>query len=328
VGRAWINANLETTMRIAAIYGLAGLACVGCTQHQDVDESASSDSVDAGTREEIQTSYHRPVFSPDGEHVVFMKKSAETGDDWELFIANADGSNERRLTVHPGWDGYASFSPDGTMISFDRDDGEETRKRPMLMNLASGETTALGDFEDWLTVNSWSPDGILYAFWEKNGQRDIYALSADGAVITQITDTPEKSEQDIVVTPNGKSLIFAVEKKDGVSSIERIELSTGARETLVTSTGRAYGLSISPDGRDLAYTDDTPGGDDDDAEIYIRNLETGETRQMTDNGDWDHMPFYHPNGGYLLFSSYRTGVERIYRMALPGGEPGEFSPEG
>lgn len=50
-------------------------------------------------------------FSPDGEALAFG--SAET-DDWELYLALANGSGLRRLTQRDGFDGDAVWLPDGT----------------------------------------------------------------------------------------------------------------------------------------------------------------------------------------------------------------------
>lgn len=63
----------------------------------------------------------RPVWSPDGQYVVFMR---DVGDNnWELFrVRVADGS-ELQLTNHPAQDGLPTISPDGRWVAFasDRD---------------------------------------------------------------------------------------------------------------------------------------------------------------------------------------------------------------
>ena len=39
-----------------------------------------------------------PQWSPDGKYVVF---SSDRDDNWEIFIMDADGGNQRRLTNNP-----------------------------------------------------------------------------------------------------------------------------------------------------------------------------------------------------------------------------------
>jgi len=287
--------------------------------------ASSRDSAATSTGPKIESAYHRPVFSPTGDRIVFMRQDGSTGGDWELFLANEDGSGVARLTTHPGWDGYAAWSPDGKRLSFDRDDGERTKKYSMLLDLESGATRRLGDFEGWLTVNAWSRDGkVLYGFWERDGQRDLYAISPLGEILERLTDTPGVSEHDAQLSPDGATLVFATERADGSGSgIASLDLASRTRRTLLTSVGRVYGLTFSPDGGTIAYTDN-PGGGDDDAEIFLLDLASGARRQLTDNGDYDHMPVFHPSGSYLLFTSYRSGAERVYRLSLPDGAVSPF----
>ena len=63
-----------------------------------------------------------PALSPDGQKIAFM--SSQDGN-WEIYLINADGSNQRRLTDNPARDGLPTWSPDGRAIAFvsNRDSG-------------------------------------------------------------------------------------------------------------------------------------------------------------------------------------------------------------
>lgn len=65
----------------------------------------------------------RPVWSPDGQTVVFMR---DVGDNnWELFRVNVADGSETQLTNHPAQDGLPTISPDGRWVAFasDREGG-------------------------------------------------------------------------------------------------------------------------------------------------------------------------------------------------------------
>jgi TolB protein len=56
-----------------------------------------------------------PALSPDGQKVAFMSNREE---NWDIYVANIDGSNLQRLTTDPARDGLPAWSPDGNAIAF------------------------------------------------------------------------------------------------------------------------------------------------------------------------------------------------------------------
>lgn len=56
-----------------------------------------------------------PRWSPDGKRIVFA--SDRTGN-YEIWLMNAEGRGQKRLTDHPSYDSHPAWSPDGRQIAF------------------------------------------------------------------------------------------------------------------------------------------------------------------------------------------------------------------
>jgi Tol biopolymer transport system component len=105
---------------------------------------------------------YSPSFSPDGQTIVFS--SDRDGGPSELYHANADGTNQLRLTFDDHSDNSPAFSPDGQQIAFTHftgstpplgEDGDvfETGPKITVMKLdgSNREQLASGFAPDWAT---------------------------------------------------------------------------------------------------------------------------------------------------------------------------------
>ena len=91
-----------------------------------------------------------PALSPDGEKVVYM---ASAGSNWDIYLVNADGSGQERLTINPAKDGLPTWSPDGQAIAFvSNRDGE----------WAIWAMSPDGSNQQKLFTMAGSPDGIVF----------------------------------------------------------------------------------------------------------------------------------------------------------------------
>lgn len=74
--------------------------------------SEKMDNVQSVTNVDEDTA---PALSPDGTKVTFMSRRE---GNWEIYVANVDGSDLQRLTNDPAEDGLPAWSPDGNAIAF------------------------------------------------------------------------------------------------------------------------------------------------------------------------------------------------------------------
>ena len=81
------------------------------------------------------------------------------------------------------------------------------------------------------------------------------------------------------------------------------------------------GLSFSPDGSRVAFSVADPvKGAARARAIWLYELASGKTRQITFSGKNDSSPQWSPDGESIAFLSDRDGAAQIYRLSMRGGE--------
>jgi len=136
------------------------------------------------------------TYSPDGRKLAF---DATRDEDNEIYVMDADGSNQRRLTHGSGWDWGAAWSPDGEWIAFNSNPSGDFEIYVMAAD-GSG-VRQLTNRRGFDAAPSWSPDGTRLAFWHIDvgprgePQREIWSMSAiDGGDLENLSLTPRASE--------------------------------------------------------------------------------------------------------------------------------------
>ncbi len=138
-------------------------------------------------------------WSPNASTIVFARgpnASCSSSDtDTDLYVVDAIGGNERRLTTTPEVEELPAYSPDGSKIAYTRSFqnlANNTFSRTIFVMNAdgTGQTQITSDIID-AGRPTWSPDGTKLAFdgflIGANSPTQIYAVNADGTGLVQIT---------------------------------------------------------------------------------------------------------------------------------------------
>jgi tricorn protease-like protein len=107
-----------------------------------------------------------PRWSPDGRFIAYVRGDGRTSKIW---IMEAGGANQRKLTQAPGSENFPLWSPDGKRIAFMRGN------TLMEITVPTGEEKELTSMLEVYQPCAWSKDGrsILLAIRAKDDKRSL-----------------------------------------------------------------------------------------------------------------------------------------------------------
>jgi len=206
----------------------------------------------------------------------------------EIYVMNADGSNQTNLTNNPAWDNEPCFSPDGTKIAFKSYSDEIFGISKIYVMNADGSN------QTRLTNNlgrepCFSPDGTKIAFASNpNGIFEIYVMNADGSNQTRLTNN-WVIDWEPCFSPDGTKIAFA-SNRDGNYEIYVMNADGSNQTRLTNNWARDKEPCFSPDGTKIAFASDRDGND----EIYVMNADGSNVINLTNNPAWDVEPSWGP----------------------------------
>ena len=179
-------------------------------------------------------------YSPDGSKIVFCslraaypleklsaddRKRYETDPAYfgEIYLMEADGSNQRRLTSTPGYDGGPFFSPDGQRIIWRRFDKGGAMADIYTMKLDGSDERRLTDFK----AMSWAPyfhPSSQYIIFTSNklgfSNFELYLVDAAGEHEPVRVTFTDGFDGLPVFSPDGKQLSWTTGRTaDGKSQL-------------------------------------------------------------------------------------------------------------
>ena len=256
------------------------------------------------------------------------------GVEWEIFVAEADGSNPENITNNPAFDAFPIWSPYSERLAWITDrygEGVDIVVADIAGNKLANVTNQP---ESDNFGAAWSPNGQLIAYVStRYRDAEVLVSALDGATF----NLSDSEANDIFF--DWSPACLELKAGDDWSKCQLLIGSDRSRERglaegeytlyLVSADGKEFNFVLdvdlqvleavfSPDGQQVAYLKGDHAAESTD--IYLLNLSSQEETRLTENEDVEQAIAWSPSGEVIAYISEATGDNDIYTVSVVDGQ--------
>jgi len=231
--------------------------------------------------------------------------------NWEGYLMDSDGTDQKNVTNNPTIEDAISLSPDGKKLLYNSSRGGNADV--YIANADGSDERRLTDHPAIDGGARWSLDGTRIAFSsERDGNWEIYVMNADGTGQTRLTNN---SAEDFVTdwSPDSAWIAF-FSTRDGNWEIYVMRIDGSMVIRLTDNPADDGAPTFSSMGDRVVFHSNRDGN----WEIYSVYTNGSGLFRLTENPANDEFPCWSPDGKLIAFGSDRDGDYEIYVMRTDG----------
>jgi Tol biopolymer transport system component len=204
--------------------------------------------------------------------------------DYDIYVANADGSKPKRLTTTPGYDAEATVSPDGKKIVFtSQRDGE---LEIYTMDINGKNVKRLTNEPGYDGGAFFSPDSKMIVY-RRSTPKDAAELARYRALLAEHLIVPTTFE-------------IWVMNADGSNKRKVTSLDSGS-----------FAPFFTPDGKRIIFSTNYYATDPRkrNFDLALINIDGTGLERVTYNPTFDGFPMFSPDGKKIVFASNRNNAK-------------------
>jgi serine/threonine protein kinase/WD40 repeat protein len=257
-------------------------------------------------------------------HLVFIAAGALWAVPFDLARLDVHGTPVRvlpRLLTTVNGSGQFAVATDGTLVYADPLSATSAASTLVWVDRTGRETPISAPARAYLEARL-SPDGARIAVTIADPDQDIWVWDIDRATLTRVTSDPA-NDAALVWTSDGQRLIFASQRDGGIFNLWwQTADGAGTAQRLTTSANSQGSTSLSADGREVVFFENTPTRLFDISRLVLAGLHVSpllETSFSELNGNISL------DGRWLAYQSNRSGSSEIYVRPFPNTSAGQWA---
>ncbi len=267
---------------------------------------------------------HDSLIYEEETHFAHMQQLTNGGDNAEAYWSFDD----RKLTFqasNPEWGAECD-----QIFIYDLTSKKDLDHRPPLLSTGKGRTTCSFfmpgneqvifasthlDNDACPPVPERSPGGLYV--WPIYSSFDIFISDLDGTIKKQLTHEPGY-DAEATLSPAGDKIVFT-STRSGDLELYTMDVDGQNVQQITDELGYDGGAFFSPDGTKLVFRASRPKSEEEKSEylglleqnlvqptnmeLYICNVDGTDMKQITQLGNANWAPYFHPSGEKIIFSS-------------------------